>query len=227
MPAAAEYIVNHYGLHKGNDSIWYLVQDEPLSQNYVGLPDRPTFEVRSVIKRHCPHSTPYKPEEVSKKDWIIFMALWHDPLVQAMSPLPKDEGVTKAPYFYDATGEIAEAARLLARLSNPKGSLTAAVNPARETLHIGYLSCTNIAPLVLTEVRTWHQKIISNIAAQSVHLPRRLVFIGYDEYMLMETGLERGKTKLPSLLPLEELAALPLEAIGATLLRKFARSEKL
>ena len=224
MPA--EYIVNHYGLHKGNDSLWYLVQDEPLSQNFVGLPDRPTFEVRSVMKRHCPHSTPYKPEEVSKKDWKTFLSIFSDPLVQALLPTPKEEKA-KAPYFYDATGEVCEAARILTRLSNPKGSLTVTVSPARETLHIGYLSCTNLAPLVLTDIRTWHQKIMSNIAAQAAHLPRRLVFIGYDEHMLMEHGLERAKTFFTSLVPLEELSALPLEAIGAHLVRKYARSEKL
>lgn len=221
-----ENVVTHYGLHLETDGVQYLVQDGRTADNFVGIPDRPPYEVRSRYTGPCPHIIPARPEKPSAQDWEMFMAIYHDPLVQAMLPIPKQK-MSKVPFFYDETGDINRWALNLCRMSSPKGPITMHAENFRTFLAQIYLCATNVCPLVISNVTTKYQVLTDEAVRTSQFLPRRLVIIGADSHYVVQDPMHRVKTNLGNLISEEDFINLPLEVLGANVLRKFARGEEI
>lgn len=221
-----ENIVSHYGLHPQIDGVNYLVQDGRTADNFVGLPERPPYEVRSRFKGPCPHIIPVSPARPDPQDWEALMHIVHDPLVQALLPIPKVK-YSKIPYFYDEDGTITRWALNLCRLASPKGPLAMGADKLRIYIANTYLCNTNLAPLILTDVGIKVQSTVDELARMTPFLPRKLVVFGRESHFVVRDPMLRQTTKLGELISEDEFMMLPMELLGAHVLRKYARGEEI
>ena len=206
--------VPSYGLYWEGPIAW-LVQGRG-GTNFVGLKKQNPFQ---APRFPCNHLIPAAAPIPDKIHWEIFLGMKDQPVLQHLLPVPREIGDRVA--FVEATGVSDPILyTTLSRLSSP---IRPAVKPAwmlkikempRE------MTSSNIQPLIITGVTQSHQPIISAISDLSTTHPRPVLLVGDDSTVL------RGIPRLPRMdVDMEQLMMLPLENIGATALRRFARRE--
>lgn len=212
--------VSHYGVHRDSDAILHLMQAPGRSGNFIGLPTASPFKVQTDSSRSCPHLISFSEPGVSKGDWRRFQELLSDPLVKQMLPLPREDGEVVR-FFNDPALELLFPLIALSRLCSPVSQVVfpiATLNPRQLSEE---LSLTNICPLVLIGVKPEHQMLIERTAGNSMFLPRRLVLLG--ESTVVAAGyIKRETTKIRG-----SLNSLPMENLGALILRQYARGEPI
>lgn len=212
--------VQSYGLHWDRKTAW-LVQGRGGS-NFLGLRERCPFK---GARGMCSHLVPVAAPIPDRVHWDQFMEVFYDPLVQAMMPIPSVSG--KNLYFIeDRSDELMLYLANLSRLSSPIGK---AIRPARAvdpSLLEADLYRTNIQPLVVFEAKAPHQKLVETIRQLGAGAPRTVIVSG-DENIVPKGPFQVIETRIKDLIPLEELTTLPLENVGAFLLRRHSRHEPL
>jgi hypothetical protein len=152
--------------------------------------------------------------------WEAFVALLDDPLVQAMLPIPAKLGASTF-FLCDPDDTLALHLQCLSRLTSP---IRRIVRPAW-SLNPKDVSTSNIQPSVLTQIRQTDQAVVDKIARMANYSPFTTILTGPEEAVVpsqiktLTTGIHK--------VPLADLLMLPLENIGAAVLRNYARKEPL
>jgi hypothetical protein len=215
--------VPHYGLHTSDEGVVFLHQGRA-SNNFIGLKAVSPFQVYMSKSRPCPHLINGVAPIPDVVQWQKFAPLLMDPLVQVMLPIPK-QAFSMVPYLPDPQNEMTMILVLLSRLSSP---IYPVIHPLRKLTKAALLdemASTNVSPLVLTGVQCEDNSYVNEIARDAWTLPRRVIFTG-DPAVVIRAPLERIRTNL-WVEDAEKLAVLPMESLGALLLRRHARGERL
>lgn len=209
--------VEHYGLH-WDKSIAWLHQGRGAT-NFLGVNQKSPFQV--VDAGMCNHLIPAAAPIPDKLQWVEFSKIIRDPLVEAMLPLPNGNG-----YFVaDPYDDLSLYLTTLARLSSPirpivKPLWTMTSNQVQKALHE-----TNVQPLVLSQATAKDQKLLTEIAKLTNYTPRTVIVTGSAD-LVVPAPLQRIITHI-RLMNIHDLMTLPLENIGATVLRRYARKEEI
>lgn len=211
--------VEHYGIHWGGPTAW-LVQGRS-SSNFIGLASKCPFEVSGGECNHLVATTAPVPD---RSHWLRFMELMQDPLVQAMLPLPRPAG-EKSFFVSDKGDTLSLYLACLSRLSSP-------IKPTVKPLWLlekkdvdKNLNRSNIQPWVITQAQSKEQARVTQILQAAEYYPRTVIFTGSEDLVIPKktARITTGITDIP----IRELVTLPLESIGAAVLRKYARKEPL
>jgi hypothetical protein len=215
-------IVTHHGIHFDPEGVAFLEQGRG-STNAVGLHRKSPFVVKlESSKRHCNHMIPLSTPVPNDHHWEFFMSLLDDPLVRAMLPIPKADGGV---YFVANQPNLTMLLVLLSKMSSPIYNVVIPMWTLTGPAILTELQNTNVQPFVITDCEPKHSDLISKISQAAVYLPRKVVFAG-DANVALNPGCKRITTTLTD--PkhnLNDLAALPWEQLGATVVRKFMRRE--
>lgn len=218
-----EVFVPCFGVHDyaGNA---YLHQGRG-STNFVGLNRRSPYTVHNPYNmKFCNHLIPTAAPLPDRVHWEQFQKILHDPLVVAMYPIPKQIG--EGCYFVEDPGDaLGLYLVLLSRMSSPIHSVVKPIWTLTPTRMKIEMSATNVQPLVLTGATRRNQELVDNAAQLSAYSPRVVVVTGNSE-IVATPPMKRIKTKVQEF-PVMDLAQLPMENIGVTLLRRWCRREPL
>lgn len=220
---AEHTLVPHYGVHITPDGIAYLQQGRG-GANAVGLRARSPFYVRlPYANLPCNHQIALTSPVPDPTHWNKFRSLLIDPLVEAM--LPVSSRVPNSPLYLPSM-QLNEYIVTLSRLTSPIYSI---VNPIwmidMETIQ-RQLSATNIQPLVLIDFSTSHTDQINRLYTLSLTSPRRLIMVGKRDVVL-PSGVIKIESDIAQKIALSDLTVLPLEQLGAMVLRRHMRRHQL
>lgn len=214
-------IVTCYGIHRTPTGVAYLQQGRS-GTNAIGLREKSPFIVKLPTgKVHCNHQIPLSVPVPHDHHWTTFMDLLHDPLVQAMIPLPKEDlGV----YWLSAEDErYTLSLVMLSRMSSPIYPCVVQAWMMKKEKLLDELYQTNVQPLVITGLEAKHSALVKELADTAVVAPRKLILVGQPDVVVpkhvkkLETGIRHQ--------PIDKLSGLPWEVLGATLIRKYMRGE--
>lgn len=211
--------VDHYGIHKEGSVTW-LVQGRG-GNNFAGLKAQCPFQVTGGM---CNHMVPAAAPVPDRLHWESWMQIFHDPLVQAMLPIPKPPGQTVF-YVDDPYDDLGMYLHILSRLSSPiKQIIKPAWTVKARTLETE-LKTSNIQPLVIVQTDQKHQSLVDTVGKLSLYVPRPVIFTGKPEVVVSQP-IQRIRTRIRDF-DKNDLTILPLESLGATLIRRLARNEAL
>lgn len=137
-----------------------------------------------------------------------------DPLVKAMSPVPKHLSDKVSFVVFD---DYQILIATLARMSSPVSLPIAPFWSMRPDKIIRELQSTNVQPLVLTGVQTTHRGPLDLVLQAAPFLPRRLVLQGERGVILRPEAVKITTTIATT--NVSDFIALPWEAYGSHLLR--------
>lgn len=209
----------HFGILV-NEQIPWLLQGTG-GQNALGL--RSPCPILPPARVSCGHSISLELPPPSPTDWGKFRSIWRDPLIQAMLPVPQLG--SRGFFLVDESDQLSTRLVALARLTSPT---TQVVQPIWMTTSGDFkraIRQTNIQPLVMTQVSVRDQRRVSHMARGAVYHPRTLILTGGVD-VLAPSPLRRISSDLLSL-SAEDLNAMPLERIGAEIIRRQLRREEL
>ena len=213
------HTVDTYGIHTDGGVTW-LVQGRGGS-NFVGLKAQCPFRVSGGM---CNHLVPTAAPIPDRVHWEIFLNIFEDPLVQAMLPIPKPPG-SNLFYIEDPFGDLGLYLTTLSRLSSPiQGVIKPAWTLKAKDLE-KELKASNIQPLVIVQANQKVQPLIDALAQLAPFSSRTVIVTGGEE-VVARPPFQRIKTQIRKT-ELEELMTLPMENIGAAVIRRSARREKL
>jgi hypothetical protein len=215
--------VTHYGLHTSEEGVVYLHQGRG-ADNFIGLKAPSPFHVELRKAWACPHLINKSAPVPDIVHWEQFSRILGDQLVQAMLPVPRQREEL-IPYLSDPQNQLALILITLSRMSSPIYSMVKPFNSMTQLQVMKELALTNVAPLVLTGLQTENQRDVEEMAREARLMPRRLILTG-DPNLVIRTPLTRIQTTLWEVDELK-LAGLPMESLGALLLRRYARNERL
>jgi hypothetical protein len=189
--------------------------------NALGLKERPPFTVSRDRDPHCNHTIPLAAPVPHDHHWGTFMNVFADPLVQAMLPVPKvDAGLY---YLADTHPKLQLFVWALTRLSSP---IYASVVPI-STMDLEKLSNevgrTNVQTLVVSGLEAKHSELLHEMAPLAAAGPRKVLFVGAADAAVPPNV----HTLTTSILDFDyyHLSTLPLENLGAAIVRRFMRGE--
>lgn len=213
--------VQNYGLHWDGSVAW-LLQGRGKGSNFVGLRGECPFESTHSM---CNHLVPVAAPIPDRHHWSEFSRIMRDPLVKAMLPVPPSNG-QKAIFIEDRKNELEIFLACLSRLSSPilpvvKSTLTLKV---KDLAH--ELTSSNIQPLILIQSTSDSQELIDLVVAFAPRSPRTVIIVG-DAEVTDGAVVQTIESDILSLIPLQILIPLPLESIGATVLRRYSRNEDI
>lgn len=207
-----------YGLHWDGPIAW-LVQGRGGS-NFVGLKKTNPFK---APRFSCNHLIPTAAPIPDRVHWESFLRLQDCQVLQRMLPIPQSPQNRIA--FVESVPDEVLWFTTVSRLSSP---IRPIIRPAW-TIKIKDLDrelcSSNIQPLVVTGLNQTHQPLISALADLSVTHARTVILSG-DDSVVLRPNITRLSMLNPPM-SLEDLMLLPLENIGAAVLRRFARKEDI
>jgi len=156
--------------------------------------------------------------------WERWMKIFNDPLVQAMLPLPKPQGQGVF-YVEDPYDDLGLYLATLSRLSSPINLIIKPTSTVKAKALEVELATSNIQPLVLVQTDQKNQAIVDMVGKLALYVPRTVVFTGKSEVIISQP-IQRIKTSIRDF-DLADLMTLPLENLGATVIRRYCRNEKL
>lgn len=213
--------VQNYGLHWDGSVAW-LLQGRGKGSNFVGLKGTCPFTASNAM---CNHLVPVASPIPDRHHWQEFTRIMNDPLVRAMLPIPRSPG--KNTFFLeDPHNDFGLFLICLSRLSSPilpvvKPAWTVKVKDLEKEM-----SSSNIQPMVVVQSTGKSQNVIDLIVQLAPHSPRTVIISGEPE-VVASPEFQRVDTQIRKLINLEELLPLPLESIGAAILRRYSRREEL
>ena len=209
--------VDHYGLHWDKSAAW-LHQGRGAS-NFLGLNQRTPFEV--VDAGMCNHLIPVAAPVPDKLQWAEFLKVVHDPLVRAMLPLPNGGAF----YVADPYDDLSLYLTSLSRLSSPIRPIVKPLWTSTSSQIQRALRETNIQPLILSQATAKDQKLLNEVAKLTNYTPRTVIVTG-SASLVVQSPMQRLTTEIRAM-NIHDLMTLPLENIGATVLRRYARKEEI
>lgn len=211
--------VEHYGLFWDGPVAW-LLQGRGGS-NFVGLREKTPFRVAGGM---CNHLIPPAAPIPDRIHWEKFLEIVNDPLVRAMLPIPRPEG-SRAFFVEDPYNDLAFHLASLSRLSSPIKGVVRPLWTVKVKDLEKELSSTNVQPLVLTQAEPKGQPVVDAIGDFSMMLPRTTILTGRGD-MVVQKPMQRITTQIRNF-DIEDLLTLPMENIGAAVLRRHARNEPI
>lgn len=209
--------VDHYGLHWAGSIAW-LHQGRGAT-NFLGLNQKSPFQVTEAGM--CNHLIPGAAPIPDKLQWVEFSKILADPLVSAMLPIPN----SGAFFIEDPQDSLSLYLTSLARLSSPIKPIVRPLWMMRSAEIQKQLLTTNVQPLVFSQATAKDQKMLSEIAKLVHYTPRTVIVTGSAD-LVVPAPMQRIKTEIRSC-DIHDLITLPLENLGATILRRYARKEQL
>lgn len=209
----------HYGLHWDGAVAW-LLQGRGAS-NFAGLRAKSPFQVNGGM---CNHLIPTAAPVPDRIHWDRFLEIFPDPLVQAMLPLPNPVG-NNTFFVDDPYNDLAFHLSTLSRLSSPIRPIVKPLWAMKVKDFEKELLTTNVQPLVLIQAGTKQQEIVDTIGQMANFAPRTVVITG-DPNLVVQSPMKRITSQIRNH-DLQEIMTLPLENIGAAVLRRKARNEQL
>jgi hypothetical protein len=221
-PVEEKTEVQMYGIHWTPDGIAYLHQGR-VATNFLSLKAASPFVVTGARRYPCNHLFPTGAAVPDMTHWRIFQKLAEDRLVRAMLPLPKAEHEAGMFVIEDTNDELNLTLLTLSRMSSPIQPIVkpiwhfSAADLRRE------LYRTNVQPLVLTQANPKFQKVLDELIDVCQYVPRRVIVTGTADLIVrkpaerLRTGLKAGEESA--------IVSLPLEALGMTALKRYARRE--
>lgn len=209
--------VDHYGLHFDGAVPW-LLQGRGGS-NFVGLNKKTPFFTKGTM---CNHLIPLAAPVPDRVHWEFFQSIARDPLVKAMLPiphLPED----RAFFFEDPYDDLILYLSCLSRFSSPIKPIVKPAWMVKETDIEFEMSRTNVQPWVITKIGPKNQGMVTKIAEASLILPRTVILTGHPD-VIVTSPMKRCETSIRDI-HLDDLISKPIENLGATVLRRFARKE--
>lgn len=211
--------LDHYGIHWDGPVAW-LVQGRKGS-NFVGLKAQCPFEVKAGM---CNHMVPTAAPIPDRVHWETWMKIFPDPLVQAMLPIPKPMGQS-AYYVEDPYDDLGLYLATLSRLSSPIQRIIKPAWTMKAKQLEKELSSSNMQPLVLVQVDVKCQPVVDMIGKLINYAPRPVIMVGASD-VVVRPPIQRINTEIRKH-DLQDLMTLPLENLGATMIRRYARNEEL
>jgi len=222
MASFEPIIVGHYGIHRTEGGIAFLEQQKG-GTNAIGLREKSPFKVHLQKRyRPCNHLIPLAAPNPDAHHMEVFGKIYNDPLVQAMLPIPRN-GV-KTFYCNDPHGELNMHLVNLSRLSSPIHSIVTPLWTVTMSTILEELTLTNVQPLVLTTFQAKDSQTLSDLSQAALFNPRTVVCTGAEDVVVPVVNAKRITTRIHEI-PVTDLMGLPLESIGAVLVRKYMRKE--
>lgn len=215
--------IDYYGLHKTPEGVYYLHQGRN-AQNLIGLKAPSPFEFTGQKRVACPHLIHTGLPTPDRNQWRLFSRFLDDPLVKELLPLPK-ERTDLVPYLPDINNELSLLLVALSRLSGPVFPVVKAINQRTPAQLIKDMEITNVAPLILTNVRTSDQSLMYELATEARMRPRKVLFTG-DPAVVIHTPMKRIETTMWDV-DLAMVSGWPMESFGGLLIKRFCRGEPL
>ena len=219
----SDQVISYYGIHK-HQGVAYLHQGRG-SSNFVGLKQKSPYGVENPYGvKFCNHNIPTAAPLPDRVHWDFFLNILKDPLVQVLLPLPRPEG-KRLYYIDDPQDDLSLYLVLLSKLSSP---INRVVTPARTLMGDKLqqsMSQSNIQPLILTQVAAKEQTFVDQVAGLSAYEPRTVVMTGDPDVIATKPWI-RIQTRIRDF-PLEDIAQLAMEGIGAAVIRRYCRNEKI
>lgn len=218
----SEIVVPNFGIHWAVGDLAFLQQAKG-GANAIGVNTKSPFRVQPVKRgKECNHLIPLATPVPAVHHVDVFHRVFHDPLVQAMLPVPH-EG-SKVFYVVDDGDRLLPYLTALMRLSSP---IYAPVIPmwtvSNKAVLFDELSTTNVQPFVIVGMKSEHGAILSDLGQAAVFHPRTVICTGASEVVLPST-VKRIETKIFDM-HAQDLAILPMESIGAVIVRYYMRKE--
>lgn len=212
--------ISSYGLHWDGSVAW-LCQGRG-GNNFIGLKAQCPFFVPGRMM--CNHLVPPAAPVPDPLQWEAFMKFFPDPLTQAMLPIPNVPGQNLF-FVPDPHDDLGLYLSNLSRLSSP---ITPTVRPIW-TVKIKELekemNASNIQPLVLVQADQKQQEIVDTLAQMATYSARTVIVTGRSE-VVASAPFQRIQSELRDH-SINDLVSLPMESLGATILRRLARKEDL
>lgn len=209
--------VDHYGLHWDKSVAW--LHQERGTTNFLGMTQKSPFQV--VDTGLCNHVIPVSSPLPDRLQWAEFARILDDPLTTAMLPIPNGG----AYFIADPKDELSLFLTSLARLSSPIRSIVKPIWTMTSNQIQKALRESNIQPLVLSQATAKDQKLLSELAKLAHYTPRTVIVTGGAD-LVIPAPMQRIVTQLRST-NIHDLMTMPLETIGATILRRHARRENI
>jgi len=211
--------VGNYGLHWDGNIAW-LIQGRG-GNNFVGVKAQVPFRATGGMCNHLVPSAAPIPDRIH---WEMWQKVADDPLVKAMLPLPAPPG-RNVFYVNDPYDDLGYYLNTLSRLSSPikpvvKPAWMFKVRDLERELHT-----TNIQPLVLVQADQKCQPLVDTIGKLALYTPRTVVITGKPE-VVARTPIQRITSDIRST-DISDLMTLPMENLGALLIRRHARREDI
>lgn len=211
--------VEHFGIHWDGAIAW-LIQGRG-GTNFVGLNKKTPFYGPKMM---CNHLIPTAAPIPDKVHWEAFRKILKDPLTKVMLPIPRPAG-DRAFYVEDPYDDLNLYLSTLSRLSSPINSICKPAWMVKDKDVERRLQETNVQPWIITQMDTKHIDILNKVAKSTDYLPRVVIITGHGDVPVSK-NLKKIETNIRDF-PLEDLITLPLENIGATVLRRFTRKEPI
>lgn len=209
----------YYGLHADGRVTW-LVQGSSGS-NFIGLKGQCPFDPPKGIV--CNHRIPTAAPLPAEPQWNLFRTLAeNNPLIQAALPIPQP--LENRVHLVQEDPNSLLVLLALSRLSSPINNIIHPhwlLNKARLRQE---MTATNVQPLILTGFTSTDQTRLTNIASTAVGAPRTVICVG-DSTLGLRGAMRRSQ--LPPQEHLEDLIRLPLESLGAFMMRRYCRGEDI
>lgn len=211
--------VDHYGLHWDGAVAW-LIQGRGTS-NFAGLKARSPFQLSAGM---CNHLIPAAAPIPDRIHWEKFLGIIKDPLVDITLPIPRERGRNTF-FVEDAFNDLSFYLSTLSRMSSPIKPIVRPMWGTKVKDLEKEMMTTNVQPLILAQAETKHQELVDTIVDMSMYSPRTTIVVGSPD-IVVQAPMQRVKTCIRKH-DLQEIIALPLENIGAAVLRRFARKEQI
>ena len=215
----SDQVISHYGIHK-NQGVAFLHQGRG-SSNFVGLKQKSPYVVE---QKFCNHNIPTAAPLPDRIHWDFFLKILKDPLVQVLLPVPRPDG-KKLYYVDDAHDYLSLYLVLLSKLSSPINKIVQPIWTFKTEKLQQEMSQSNIQPLILTQTTVKQQKVVDQVSKLSAYEPRTVVITG-DPDVIATKPCVRIATRIRDF-PLEDLAQVAMEGLGAAVIRRYCRNEKI
>ena len=211
--------VETYGIHWDGQVAW-LCQGRG-GNNFVGLKGQCPFVVDGGM---CNHLVPTAAPVPDRMHWELFSKLLSDPLTQAMLPVPHNAGENLF-YVDDPHDDLGLYLTNLSRLSSPIRVVVRPIWTFKVKDLEKELMASNVQPLVLVQANQKSQPMIDALTKLASYSPRTVVVTGRAE-VVARPPFRRIKSNLRDF-DLNDMVSLPLESLGAVVIRRLARKEPL
>jgi len=219
----SDQVISYYGIHK-HQGVAYLHQGRG-SSNFVGLKQKSPYVVENPYGvKFCNHNIPTAAPLPDRVHWDFFLNILKDPLVQVLLPLPRPEG-KRLYYIDDPQDDLSLYLVLLSKLSSPINKIVQPIWTFKTEKLQQEMSQSNIQPLILTQTTVKQQKVVDQVSKLSAYEPRTVVITG-DPDVIATKPCVRIATRIRDF-PLEDLAQVAMEGLGAAVIRRYCRNEKI
>jgi len=218
--------VSSYGIHWTDDNVAFLEQGRN-GINALGLKRRSPFNV--ILKnrrRHCNHQVNLATPIPDDRHWNFFQEIARDDLVNFMIPVPKRDGGI---YVIEQDDQVVELISTLTRLSAPIHMPVLArwtINDPKDI--VDEMGSTNLQPLVITDVEAKDSEMMADLCRGAIYTPRKL-FIVAEKRFITPPQATRLDTMFrdPAKLDMNTFSKLPWESIGAQIVKKHMRGDRI